>query len=288
MSISTGFERLSLDGRTAIVTGSSRNLGRTTVELLASRGANVVVHASSSKTEVDSVVDGIRGRGGRAVGVLADLSDVDSTQRLVDAAVGEFGGLDIVVNNAAIRPHADFLDLSPAQWRAVMVVNLEAAYTLTQRGIPSMLKRGYGRIINISGLDAFWGKTGKAHVVAANMGLVGLTRSVAVEFAQHGVTANAVVPGAMNTSRPDAATFYPGYAARYRDLLQRIPVGRPGEPHELAEAVAFLSAPASSYITGQTWHVNGGGFPTAADPMGPPVALPEGLTFGNVTVDAKP
>lgn len=265
-------ERLSLTGRTALVTGSSRNLGLAAARLLAARGARVVMHAARSAADLEEAVESVRAAGGEAVGVIAPLDSDDGVTRLVSAAVEAFGQVDVLVNNAAVRPRSELDDLDLAEWRAVMQVNLEAPFLLCRALVPGMADRGWGRVVNVAGLDGFWGKPTKPHVVAANLGKVGLARSIAVRFGPHGVTANAVVPGAMQTSRTGRLGNYPGLDERFAHVLNRVPMGRAGTPEELAEVIAFLAAPAASYVTGQTIHVSGGAFPTTADPMAGPVA----------------
>lgn len=276
--------RLDMTGRTVVITGSSRNLGTAMARILAGRGANVVVHAATSAGEVDAVVSSIAAAGGRAVGVLADLSDRGGATRLMGEARDAFGPVHVLVNNAAVRTHATFSDMDLETWRAVLSVNLDAAFLCCQAVLPDMVAAGWGRIVNISGIDAFWGKAGKAALTSGNLGLIGLARSLAVEYARHGVTVNAVVPGAMRTSRPHAAEYYPGYFERYGEMYRRIPMGRPGEPWELGEVVSFLVSPAAAYVTGQTIHVNGGAFPTSADPFEEPT-FPYG---GEISVPTEP
>jgi len=264
------FTGLSLEGRTALVTGSSKNLGRATAELLAARGARVVVHASAPSAELSAVAEGIVAAGGEAIALSAELGSDQGVAELVSGVASTYGSIDILVNNAAIRPRRLLEELELHEWRRVMSVNLEAAFLLSRAFVPGMADRGWGRVVNVAGADAFWGKPTKPHVVSANLGKIGLMRSIAVRYGPRGVTANAVVPGAMATTRTHSLHNYPDLRTGFRRLLARVPAGRAGEPWELAEVVAFLAAPAAGYVSGQTLHVSGGAFPTTADAMAEP------------------
>jgi 3-oxoacyl-[acyl-carrier protein] reductase len=273
----TGTDALLLDGRTALITGSSRNLGLGIATLMAARGARVILHASSSSAELEKAAQGIRDAGGDAVSVHANLGTEAGVDKLVQAIRDEVGDVDILINNAAIRPRGEIESLDLVEWRRVLAVNLEAPFLLCRSFVPGMVSRRWGRIVNIAGVDAFWGKPDKPHVVAANLGKIGLARSLSVRYARSGITANAVVAGTMATSRTRSRADYPELETRFSTLLNRVPMGRPGKIREFAEVVAFLASPAGSYVTGQTLHVNGGSFPTTSDAMADGTATPEGV-----------
>jgi 3-oxoacyl-[acyl-carrier protein] reductase len=238
-----------LKGRAAIVTGAVRRIGRATALALAREGADVVVHARASRDEAESVAREIRALGGRALVHLADVTDEKAVAGLVDAAVGAFGRLDVLVNNAALRGECDFLAMSLAAWREVTGVIVDGAFLCSRAALPHMLERGGGRIVNIGGVSAHLGAPQRAHVATAKAALVGLTRALAVEFAGRGVTVNCVVPGKIGGRRS---------AGSGRGIKAEPPVGREGIPEDVAELVRLLCLPATSYVTGQTIHVSGG------------------------------
>jgi 3-oxoacyl-[acyl-carrier protein] reductase len=241
-----------LEGRVAIVTGAGRNIGRAMALELARAGAAVVVNARTSQTEAQSVVNEITAAGGRATAVLADVVDPNAVSTLIDAAVRQFGGIDILVNSAAVRRETAFADLSFTEWREVLSIILDGAFLTAHAALPHLKKSGQGVVINIGGLSAHTGASGRAHVVAAKAGLAGFTRALAHDLAGEGITVNCVSPGMIDTRR---AGEEPSHHAG-----KLPPVGRRGTPEEVALLVRYLCGPAARYITGQTVHVNGGAF----------------------------
>ena len=246
-------DRDDLSGRVALVTGSGRNIGRAIALALANAGAAVVVNARSSIAEAEAVAEEIRRAGGRAAVTLADVSDPKAVDTLIDAAVGAFGRLDVLVNNAAVRKETDFANLHYAEWRAIISTILDSAYLCSHAALPHLIASGAGAIVNIGGLSSFTGAAGRAHVIAAKAGLVGLTRALAHDLARYGITVNCVAPGMIETSR--ASGKEPAHHALHAPLA-----GRRGRPEEIAALVRFLSGPHARYITGQTIHANGGLF----------------------------
>ena len=246
-------DRHDLTGRVALVTGSSRNMGRAIALSLANAGAAVVVNARKSTAEAETVAEEIRRAGGRAAVKIADVSDPKSVDALIDAAVGAFGRLDVLVNNAAVRKETDFADLHYAEWREIISTILDSAYLCSHAALPYLTASGSGAIVNIGGLSSFTGAAGRAHVIAAKAGLVGLTRGLAHDLARYGITVNCVAPGMIDTSRGSGKA--PAHHALHAPL-----VGRRGRPEEVAALVRFLSGPGARYITGQTIHANGGLF----------------------------
>lgn len=248
-------ERRELEGRVAIVTGSARNIGRSIALELAKAGAALVINSRSSPDECAAVVEDIKALGGRAISVLADVTQESDVARLIDAAHEEFGRIDILVNNAAVRRESPFAELSYKEWREVLSTILDAAYLSAHAALPHLLASGAGAIINMGGMSAHTGAKNRAHVVAAKTGLVGLTRGLAHDLAKSNVTVNCVVPGMIDTVRGKTAAANPDHHKDHAPL-----VGRRGRPEEVAGLVRYLAGPDARYMTGQTIHANGGVF----------------------------
>jgi 3-oxoacyl-[acyl-carrier protein] reductase len=242
-----------LEGKIALVTGSGRNIGRATVLQLAREGANVVVNARSNQAEADAVVREAQALGVKALAIIADMGRKDQVEAMAAKALSEFGRVDILINNAAIRPHKPFTEVTAEDWEAVRGVVLDGAFYLTRALIDSMVKNQYGRILFFTGEGAFTGGKGRAHVSAAKMGLVGFARALASEFAEHNIRVNVVSPGSIDTRR-DNPEWYQGHAPN----AAGIPLGRQGKPDEIAATCLFLVSDDGGFITGQTIHVNGG------------------------------
>lgn len=242
-------------GRTALITGSGRNIGRAIALALAAGGANVVVNGHRDRAAVDGVVAEIITGGGRAAGIMADVSSHDEVAAMVRQCVDRFGSLDIVVSNVAIRKMQPFLEISPEDWNAVLGSNLNPAFYLARHAIPHMRERKWGRIILVSGFDGFWGHvTQRAHNVTSKAGLHGLAKALAREFGPDGITANTIAPGAIDTVRD-----WSQYKHQPREKIEaEIPLGRFGRVEEVAEACAFLASEGGGFVSGQAIHVNGG------------------------------
>lgn len=242
-----------LAGKVALVTGSARRIGRECALLLAREGAHVVVHAKTSKGEIEAVAAEIRAEGGSATALLADITVEAEAQRLVDTIINEASRVDILVNNAAVRGEKAFTELDLATFRAVYAVTVEGAFLVTRSAVPAMVRNGFGRIISIGGVSAHAGVFHRVHVATAKAALVGFTRALAVELGEHGITANLVVPGRIGGARSKtsgAGGAFPGGGF--------LPVGHEGAPRNVAEIVRTLALPAGDFITGQTIHVSGG------------------------------
>ena len=243
-----------LAGRVALVTGSSRNIGRAIAVALARDGAAVMVNARTSTDAGARVVAEIQSHGGRAAFHAADVSRPADAEALVAATVAAFGALDVLVNNASVRRERPFDQLGFDEWKEILGVTLDGAYLCSRAALPHLGASGRGAIVNIGGLSAHTGSAGRAHVVAAKAGLVGLTRALAHDLAPHQITVNCVAPGFIDTTREGAGPK-PAHHATHAPL-----VGRRGQPDEVSAVVRFLCGPDARYITGQTIHANGGAF----------------------------
>jgi 3-oxoacyl-[acyl-carrier protein] reductase len=239
-----------LHGLVAVVTGSSRNIGRAIALALAEGGAAVMVNARSAARDAAVVAEEIQQAGGQAAVQIANVGDPDGAAALIAATVTQFGRLDILVNNASVRREMDFADLDYREWRDIMATTLDGAYLCSRAALPHLMAAGSGSIVNIGGLSSHTGAPRRAHVVAAKAGLAGLTRALAHDLAPHKVTVNCVAPGLIDTSRTGPEP------AHHQKLAT--PLGRKGTPEEIATLVRFLCGPGSRYITGQTIHANGG------------------------------
>ena len=243
-----------LDDKVALITGSGRNIGRATALKFAAEGADIIVNARSNREEAEAVAEEIRALGRRALPVLADVSNKEQVDSMVKLGLDEFGKIDILLNNAAIRPHKPFLDLTLEDWEYVRGVVLDGAFYCTQAVMPSMVEHNFGRVLFFTGDGAWGGGAERGHVSAAKMGLIGLARSLATEFAPHNVRVNVVSPGSIDTSRANPE-WYPQSRP---PNASGIPLGRQGQTDEIAATCLFLVSDDGGFITGQTLHVNGG------------------------------
>jgi 3-oxoacyl-[acyl-carrier protein] reductase len=242
-----------LEGKVALVTGSGRNIGRATVLKLAAEGAHVVVNSRTNRAEAEAVAEEARARGVKAIAVVADVARKDQVDAMVAKAMSELGRVDILVNNAAIRPHKPFTELTVQDWETVRGVVLDGAIYCTRAVIESMVRNKYGRIVFFTGEGAFVGGSGRAAVSAAKMGLVGLARGLASEFAAQNIRVNVVSPGSIDTSRA-----HPEWYQGRTPSAAGIPLGRQGTVDEIAATCLFLITDDGGFITGQTIHANGG------------------------------
>ncbi|MEX2502563.1 MAG: 3-oxoacyl-[acyl-carrier-protein] reductase [Trueperaceae bacterium] len=239
--------------RVALVTGSSRGLGRATAVRLAALGHPVAVHYVRSEAPAAEVVDQIQQAGGRAAAFGADVADAAACDRLLREATEALGPIAVLVNNAGITADTLAMRMKDDAWQSVLDTNLTGAFRLSRGVLRGMLKARWGRIVNLSSVVARMGNAGQANYVASKAGLIGLTKALAREVSGRGVTVNAVAPGFIASDMTDALT--PELKERY---LEQIPAGRFGTPDDVAAMVAFLTGDEAAYVTGQTLSVDGG------------------------------
>ncbi len=238
-----------LTGKTALVTGATGGIGAAIAEALHGAGATVAVSGTRA-----SVLEELRKRlGARAHTLVCNLSDMAEVEKLVPAAETAMGSLDILVNNAGITRDGLAMRMKDEDWQQVLDVNLTAAFRLARAAIRGMMKRRWGRIINITSVVGVTGNPGQVNYVASKAGIIGLTKSLAQELASRNITVNAVAPGFIATAMTDVLN-----EKQKEIILSRVPAGRLGRPEDVAAAVRYLVSEEASYITGQSLHVNGG------------------------------
>ncbi|MEL6776921.1 MAG: 3-oxoacyl-[acyl-carrier-protein] reductase [Cyanobacteria bacterium J06597_16] len=241
-----------LADKVAIITGSSRGIGKAAALAIASEGAKVVINYARSSDAADDVVSAIKADGGEAIALQADVSQADDVDAMIKATMDAFGRIDVLVNNAGITRDTLLLRMKPEDWQAVIDLNLTGVFLCTRAVSKIMLKQRSGRIVNISSVAGLMGNPGQANYSAAKAGVIGFTKTVAKELAPRGVTANVVAPGFI-------ATDMTGELKNTEEILKFIPLARYGQPEEVAGLIRFLAAdPAAAYITGQVMNVDGG------------------------------
>jgi 3-oxoacyl-[acyl-carrier protein] reductase len=239
-----------LEGKVALVTGAARRNGRAIAHALAREGAAIVINTRRSREEAEAVRAELERAGAQALACIADVTDEQAVARMFQTIRARFGGVDILVNNAADRERVKFTEMTMEQWRHIVSIILDGAFLCSRSSIPHMLERGWGRIVNIGGAShRLPNYVGRAHAVAAKAGLEGLTRALAMEYAQQNITVNCVSPGRIGGERSRTSGEVPPV---------EIPVGFEGAPEDIASTVRFICSPAARFITGQNIHVNGG------------------------------
>jgi len=247
-----------LEGRSALITGASRGLGRAIALRFAAAGCDVAINYVAeadrdNADEAEEVAEAVRGLGRRAICVEADVTDVESTRAMVEAAIEAFGKLDILVNNAGITRDRTLKKLEKSDWDAVIAVNLTGAFNCTRAVIDHMRERRSGRIISLASVVGQTGNIGQTNYAASKAGLIGFTKSLAREVARRSITVNAIAPGFIDTEMTRAVP-----AEALDEVVSTIPMGRVGGPEDIADAALFLASDAASYITGHVLAVNGG------------------------------
>jgi 3-oxoacyl-[acyl-carrier protein] reductase len=243
-------DRFNLSGKVAIVTGSSTGLGEGMAIGLAEAGADIV---GVYNKDLPQNQERIEAQGRRFLGIQADLSSLKPIAGIIQKAVTAFGRIDILVNNAGITRDQLVMRMSDEDWDTVLNIDLKSAFLCTRAVLRHMVRQRWGRIISIASIVGLTGNAGQANYAAAKAGIIGFTRSVAKEVASRGITANAIAPGFIDTKMTHQLD-----EKQSQELMKRIPVGYPGSPRDVAEAVAFLASEEARYITGQVLNVDGG------------------------------
>jgi 3-oxoacyl-(acyl-carrier-protein) reductase len=241
-----------LTGKACLVTGGSRGIGRAIALELGRLGASVAVGYANNKGAAEAVAAEIATSGGDSFALGFDVADPEAIEPAVASVVERFGKIDVLVNNAGITRDRSLAKMTPEEWDAVLQTNLTSVFHLTARVLPHMVKAGYGRIVNISSVIGLHGNFGQANYAAAKAGIIGFTKSAALEVARKGVTVNAIAPGFIETEMIAAMP-----EEVRATILAKIPMGRFGRPEEIAQVVAFLVSK-GDYITGQVIEINGG------------------------------
>ncbi len=244
---------LSLNNRVAVVTGGSRGIGRSIALELAGRGAAVVVNYNKSSGAAEEVVKMIQSTGGKAAVFQADVSDFSAAQGLIKFAVETFGDLHILVNNAGITRDTLIMMMSEADWDAVLDANLKSTFNCSKAAVKHMIRKRYGRILNISSVSGQMGNPGQTNYSASKAGQIGFSKALAREIASRNVTVNVIAPGFIDTEILSTMT-----PEMLESVIKMVPLGRKGKPEEIAFAAAFLVSDQAAYITGQVLGVDGG------------------------------
>lgn len=244
---------MDFSGRTALVTGSSSGIGAAIVKEFAAHGAKVAIHYRGNSAGANTVAEAIRLAGGECALYQADVSDAAQAAELVKQVQSELGGLDILVNNAGTTRDTLLMTMSEEEWDTVIATNLRSVYAVTRAAVRGMIRKRWGRIINITSVVGLTGQAGQVNYAASKAGIIGFTKSLAREVASRNITVNAVAPGFIPTSLTDVLT-----EEQRAEIIRNTPLGRMGAPEEVAWAVAFLAAERSGYITGQVLTVDGG------------------------------
>ncbi len=244
-----------LAGKTALVTGSGQNIGRAVARLFAAEGARVVVNGSKSRDKVEAVVREITDAGGSAHAILADVSDPAAWEAMIGETERVFGPVDILVNNVGVRRRMPFEEITPKMWREVIETNLSSAFYGARLVLPGMRGRRWGRIVNVSGYDGFFGQFHeRAANVTAKAGMHGLTKAIAREYGMYEVTANTIAVGAIQTERDPSQYAHVDVEQVWKNLA----IKHAGEVDDIAEAALYLAGESGRFVTGTVLHVNGG------------------------------
>src|SRR5947209_915979 len=243
-----------LAGKVAVITGAGRNIGRAIALTLAEGGASIVVNARSNRAEAEDVAQEIESSCGKELVHIVIVADAQAVQAMAETAMQQFGRIDCLVNNAALRREKSFAEMDHREWREILDVTLDGTFHCVKACLPALRQSGAGTIVNIGGLSAHTGAKNRAHVVTAKAGIIGFTRALAHDLADDGITVNCVVPGLIGTPRPKD-TPEPAHHLTHQTIT-----GARGRPEDVAAMVRFLCSPAARYINGQAIHANGGAY----------------------------
>lgn len=241
------------DRRTALVTGAGQNIGRAVALALAADGFNLVINGRTKRVPCEETAEAARARGVEAIVAMGDVGTEKGCADVAGTGISRFGRIDVLVHNAAIRPSSPFLEMEEAEFRRVLDVNLMGAFWLSRLCLPGMVKAGWGRIVTFAGMNAIHGYNGRAHVSVSKHGAWGLAKALAKEFGPKGITVNCVSPGPIRSDHDDK-----GMTDHIHKQVGRIPLGRLGEPGEVAAMVSLLASERGGFINGQLLQVNGG------------------------------
>ena len=239
--------------RVALITGAGQNIGKAIALELAQDGFDIAINGRFKREQCEAVATEVEAAGRRSFVAMGDIGTPDFAKRIAHETLAVMGRIDVLVTNAAIRPYKPFLEMDAPDWHEVMNVNLHATFWLAKACLPGMVERGWGRIINFAGMNAINGYDGRAHVSASKHAAWGLTKSLAKEFAPHGITANIISPGPIRSEHDD-----PAMTAHINEQVSKIPTGRLGEPAEIAAVVSMLASERGAFINGDMIQVNGG------------------------------
>lgn len=247
-----------LKDKVAIVTAAGQNIGKSVALAFAKAGAHVVLNGLSSQKKIDAVAEEARSYGVKALPILADASNPEAVQKMVDEAVKQLGAIHIAVATVGIRPHQAFHDISIEDWHRVINTNLGGTFYLDRAVLPYMRRQKYGRIIHMSGTDGLFALPNRAHVMATKHGMHALAKAIALEYGPEGITANSIAPGWLYTERNPE--WYPNLKETIRHFEETLPVRELGTADDIANACIYLASDMGKFVTGHMIHINGGEF----------------------------
>ncbi len=249
------FDSFKLEGRSALVTGGSKGLGRSMALALAEAGADVAICSRNGQEAAEAAAEIAQATGRKVVGLACDVIDPDSVRQLALDCEAEFGKIDILLNNAGINVRKPTSELTETDWDSVIDITVKGSFLCSQAFLPGMIERKWGRIVMLGSIMSFVAIAGRSAYATAKAGVMGLTRALALESAPHGVTVNCLCPGPFETPMNRVLMNDP---VAYQAFLAKIPVGRWGQPEELGPAIVYLCSPASAFMTGASFTIDGG------------------------------